>query len=358
MSKIKENDILIESLEKVLQSIKFSNRQPISVYPMYDGSLADYGFLTEIKFFHGKCLDDFKLLEQSVNQIAYYLFLVLKIRHMNAECDIVCVEMLTLMAKTYVGARYLFDNENQKLAAWQNNFWLCEQFRNKVKILAETMNSTIKAHNDVTELSSQSLVINGVETVESLRMDKSSCGIFYDQNSFCIARPILRRRIKALPSLHQSMTRKEFAGLFPKDCPGCIALNIFCTAEVLNDSIVVHEVIKQLLNDPNGEIIRLDDVDFMRRRSLRMYKRGIYDPYPFMGNCIDFGMRNDFVSWMKRFGSLVKSQSFKTAMERDKTACVDYVRNSYFSYHDESNKVFNCEAIEEFCASILNKKCG
>eukprot|EP01036_Dinobryon_divergens_P029511 gene29511-38615_t len=183
------------------------------------------------------------------------------------------------------------------------------------------LKATIKAHDDAAELESQmlksyftfdesteyqSLVINGVETVESLRMEHSSCGIFFNKIDFCISQTLLRRRINSLPSLHASMP------------------------QILSDTAAVHNVIKLLLNDPNGEIVSLDDVNRMRRRSRTMYERSDDLPYPFMGNCIDFQMRSDFVTWMELVGSLIKSPSFAAAMKRDRAACVDYVRNQYF----------------------------
>ena len=350
--------MVIYSLKQTLESIKFSNGQPISTFPCYNQTLMDYGFLHEVKSFYQQCLNDFDLLEQSVDYLASHLFLVVEIYHMDAQCDIVCIDMLTLMAKTYAGASYAMRYKNKIMTQWQQDLWLSVKFRIKINVLVQTMKATIKAHDDAAELASQRLVINGVETVESLRMHHSSCGIFFNEIDFCISQTLLRRRINSLPSLHASMPREAFAGLFPKGCPGCVALNIFCAAEILSDTAAVHNVIKLLLNDPNGEIVSLDDVNRMCRRSRTMYKRSD-DPYPFMGNCIDFQMRSDFVTWMELVGSLIKSPSFAAAMERDRAACVDYVRNQYFignGDHDTNYKVYNCEVIEEFCATILSKK--
>jgi len=143
---------------------------------------------------------------------------------------------------------------------------ICRQ--NKIVKLKATATETVTAACAASEITDRR-DIDVPDTVASLRMERSSCGLFCDVtltgDDFCISKAMLTRRLKALPALHTSLSRDEFAGFFPKHCPGCIALNIFCAASVLGDTELVHDVLKQLLNDPLGDIIPLERVAAISR---------------------------------------------------------------------------------------------
>jgi len=75
-----------------------------------------------------------------------------------------------------------------------------------------------------------------------------------------------------------------------------------------------------------------------------------------MANCIDFDMSSEFVNLMTLYGSLIKSKSFTTAMQVNREKCIRFVRDEYLvdnSQYVNEDEVYDCSAIESFCATIL-----
>lgn len=103
---------------------------------------------------------------------------------------------------------------------------------------------------------------------------------------------LLRNRVRALPLLHRNGC---FQSIFPKRCPGCVGLNLVCAAEVLCDPTLIHEVIKTLVGGQRGCPYSINEIFSFQMLSKRYYQRR-NDRYPFMGNCLDFGLFNSHTS--------------------------------------------------------------
>lgn len=186
-----------------------------------------------------------------------------------------------------------------------------------------------------------------IETLESLHLNHSSIGILLDTYSGVYSKlaayPMLVRRVNALPLLYSTLSRKEFCGIFPKSCPGCIGLNLVCAAQLLRDTRLVCHVVGQLLNDPDCEIFTIEEMDVCRELTLRYYRRRD-DPYPYMGNCLDFGFTNPFIDTMIKFGNLIQSSFFSSKMLTHRKECIEYVK----AYITNSTTV----TIDDFCQSL------
>ena len=149
------------------------------------------------------------------------------------------------------------------------------------------------------------------ELLEHLQLAHSHIGILLDprsDRSSVVSPELLRQRVRALPALHRHGCF-TFNSIFPKGCLGCIGLNLVCAAEVLNDSKLIHDVIKTILGDPAGRLYPIDKIRSFQGLSRRYYQRRSNDRYPFMGNCLDFGLFNgesgdnaDFIREMNTLG--------------------------------------------------------
>lgn len=149
--------------------------------------------------------------------------------------------------------------------------------------------------------------------LEYLQLEYSSIGILLEFKAGThgtASRELLRHRICALPLLHRSGC---FQSIFPKRCPGCVGLNLVCAAELLNDSQLIFEVIKTLLAGW-ARLYSIDKIRSFQTLSKKYYQRRSSDRYPYMGNCLDFGLANsssssqgnkDFLRDMNTLGKLL-----------------------------------------------------
>jgi hypothetical protein len=304
------------------------------------GSLID--FTQSLEQLQAACRSDPSLTEQVVRKgsIMYHIFKVTEIDHGSSRCDIVCLEFLALFATTEKGADYVHAHL-QKFTAWANpSSWgggpSFHAFAAKVKPVLLNMQMTLDKIKNEARVEQ---IVGKKESVDTL--DLGHCGILLDTN-----RHGIRRRVSALPTLYRDMSRSDFCGLFPKGCPGCIGMNLICAAEVLDDSQLVWQAVREMLNDPPGEILTRGELDILRRMSRSQYKRQDPDhPYPFMGNCLDFGYHSDIVKVARGLGELIASETFAKAMARNRLKCIAYVTAKV------SGRI--SEDIEEFCKTII-----
>lgn len=102
---------------------------------------------------------------------------------------------------------------------------------------------------------------------------------------------------------------EKIAEYAPKGCPGCLFLNIllFCgMSPKLNKD--VEKTLGSFLG--NSKLGQLFKVDKLIKMSITNYKRK-NDRYPFMGNCLDFGMESEFVKMCVRYGNLLISEKVR-----------------------------------------------
>lgn len=201
-------------------------------------------------------------------------------------------------------------------------------------------------------------------TAVSLGLDETTSGIFHDtvNDNFCISPISLRERVVSLPLLHKTMTKDAFGKMFPKACPDCIALNLFCAAEYLHDTKLGHETLKQLLNDPEGHMVTHDQFAEVCKHTRSVYKRST-DQYPYQGNCNDFdcaenmNKKPNFLIYLKLVGSLLQDSKFSHAMSKDKTACTEYLHANFKHYLGGNTE--NLEAkfgtLDEFCYKVRTR---
>jgi hypothetical protein len=143
------------------------------------------------------------------------------------------------------------------------------------------------------------------------------------------------------------MSREAFCGIFPKRCCDCISLNLICAGELLDDSQLICDTVKVILNDPEGEILTKHEVDVFRKLSRRHFDRRD-KTYPFMGMCLDFGRKtggNVLLQAMDKLGLLIKSESFYKRMPTHRSECIQFVKD--FFTNDTSLSV------DEFCGQLL-----
>lgn len=132
---------------------------------------------------------------------------------------------------------------------------------------------------------------------------KSSCGILlcFDDcgiEGICTD-PILYHRLRTLPTLFRH-SQTATVHLFPKCCPGCISLNLFCGGEALGNYEFITEIINELLVIRGQCPVSCSTVRMKCILSRQKYRRSDGQLYPHMGNCLDFS--KDFVKEMEDFG--------------------------------------------------------
>jgi hypothetical protein len=152
----------------------------------------------------------------------------------------------------------------------------------------------------------------------------------------------LYERVSELSQLYNNelIPRNEFYDLLHKECPGCIGMNLICAAEMLNDTEFVWNVIKEILHDPMGEILTCEELHAWRGMSRSQYCRSS-DPYPYAGNCIDFGLTSTIVKKASVLGSLISSPTFSHTMKTD--------RMKYYAYLEIRRST---ASLEEFCRKV------
>lgn len=159
----------------------------------------------------------------------------------------------------------------------------------------------------------------------------SNMGILLAPLTFSSSAPctpaLLRKRLKALPMLHRK-SPAAFRNLFSEGCVGCIALNLICCAEMLHTAqfaylkpsasinhhkgdksgsyLAVLKVLNLLQKQHNPTAIptSLDELLLLCQESRCRYRRRD-DPYPYMGNCIDFGGHGPFIDKMEALGRTI-----------------------------------------------------
>jgi hypothetical protein len=248
--------------------------------------------------------------------------------HQNGGLDNVCLRLLIVAAKTDAGSEYLSYQLKNLLPGWQRVRSTC--WNRLVFELEETLKATELQKLDNAKLAAPINVEE--ETLESIEMAHNYCGLLLGRSGGLCTSALLKRRINALPSLHQRLPRDEFCGMFPKCCPGCIGLNLIVAAELLQDAEFVSKIFNELVGDKQGVILPVYLVQRLGYESRRSYNRDnggnqyyVRDAYPYMGNCIDFGLGSPFVKQMEILGSLIESQNVRPAMEADAFAALSII---------------------------------
>jgi len=103
-------------------------------------------------------------------------------------------------------------------------------------------------------------------------------------------------------------------------------LNLVCLAEMYPGALpTVENILRLMLGDERHVIVERNGVAVLARTARQQYKRGC-DPYPFQGNCLDFGCGTPFVEGLERIGQLVLSEDFPARLQSDPTGTVAKVR--------------------------------
>ncbi len=324
------NRVLLQAVEDEYRKIKFRNGNIDLAKDLDDFTISLVNLLAA-------CKSDPTLCEEVTKQyIIEHMMIVTDILHSNHACDSVCLEFLALLATTESGAKILFSSLPQ-ITRWANSSNNAAFQSKALPVLRNVQETMARKEASLQETARR----EGKESLATLQLEHSLTGILLDTT-----KDGLRRRVRALPQLYTELPRNQFCGIFPKSCPGCIGLNLICAAEVLNDSQLVWGVVKDMLNDPPGEIMTIDELDYYRTMSRLAYHRQQGNPYPYMGNCVDF--RNNhtpMVNVATGLGELLSSPNFALAMKRNRSKCIQYVTAKF------SGKTK--EGIEDFCKTVL-----
>jgi hypothetical protein len=331
-----KNQTLLKNAKDAYSKIKFTSHgygyMPQDVLRI-DSSLFEYTKCLEQLL--AACRSDPQLCDEVTKQyIIENMVRVTDVMHSNHACDTICLEFLALLATGETGANFLHSYYLPNITRWTHSSYNAT-FRSKAVPVLRNVDETIRNKEEKLHQIARE---QGKESLTTLQLNNSSIGILLNTTNKGV-----RRRVEALPHLYVDLTRQQFCGIFPKSCPGCIGLNLICAAEMLNDSYLVWKVVKEILNDPPGEILTLNELEKLRRLSKSAYRRQ-GDSYPYMGNCIDFGMDSQIVGVAKGLGELIQSPSFASAMRNNRSKCIGYVTAKF------SGK--NSQSIEEFCNSI------
>ncbi|CAF2737624.1 unnamed protein product [Rotaria sp. Silwood2] len=134
--------------------------------------------------------------------------------------------------------------------------------------------------------------------------------------------------IQLLISIAKIVDRRTFMEPFPKSCGGCASIQFFCMVnlhrELAND---VFDLFRVLLNDDEGEIVTKDEVLTMGTMMRSQYKRH-YDPFPYMGNCLDF--TEELRMMTDKLRDLITNEKFGLAMQKNRTQCISFLKQ-YFT---------------------------
>lgn len=295
--------------------------------------------ITKIHELTRLCQQDQLFLLEVTKRMIYDVATLTNICHSTHRLDQACLQLLTLMVSTEEGCLY-FTNRKDILLNWQR-YCIYIGWKQAFTPFILQYESSEKEYQEK-ELKK---CLETPEIEICLNLANCGMGILLDTKwNRSAPSSIIRRKIQALPKLYQELSRKEFCGIFPKGCPGCIGLNLVCAAELLDNSRLICQVVSKLLNDPRHEIFTEAEVDMCRILSRRFYRRSDDHKYPFMGNCLDFLDGRDLLKVMENLGNLIQSPLFSSRMVTHRAQCLQFVRDLAMEVQSMS--------VDEFCNSL------
>ncbi len=305
------------------------------------------------------------LLQFLSDRLVSTIFRVTRIMHSEYSLDRACLSLLSLMVKTEEGYRFMILHRDIIMTRWNNG--ICQGFAQASKPLVDNFIQMERIMNQ--RLEQERLEERSREQKKRLELEKrsamseaqkeallevitaengtplfaahcleeynlsntSNMGILLAPLTFSSSAPctpaLLRKRLKALPMLHRK-SPAAFRNLFSEGCVGCIALNLICCAEMLHTAqfaylkpsasinhhkgdksgsyLAVLKVLNLLQKQHNPTAIptSLDELLLLCQESRCRYRRRD-DPYPYMGNCIDFGGHGPFIDKMEALGRTI-----------------------------------------------------
>ena len=133
------------------------------------------------------------------------------------------------------------------------------------------------------------------------------------------------------------ISKKDLRSPFPKRCSGCFVFNFLCLVEMYpNVAGPVETIFRSMLGDKQGVIVEPGEVQQLARAARRQYKRRD-DPFPYMGNCIDFGLGDPFTEGVVRLGRLLLSEDFPQLMESEPSKAIELAKRFLATGDDPSS---------------------
>ena len=120
----------------------------------------------------------------------------------------------------------------------------------------------------------------------------SGCGfIIYHPPLLPQSRETIKHAFRVFVKCADYLKRIDLYNHFPKTCPGCMFLNILLCAG-LNEALIpeVEAFLRKLFNDQSCLIIEPGEIRISVRETKKLFQRhgSNPEPYPYMGNCLDF----------------------------------------------------------------------
>lgn len=153
------------------------------------------------------------------------------------------------------------------------------------------------------------------------------CGLLINEDGEPTKPDCLHVCLKKLVKLHRYLPRDKFLSLFPEQCPGCLMLSILGASDNLSEPELAAAVCKDMLNDSNGDVLALPRLCALRADAREAWQNKDV-PFPGNGRCDWVGRPTQTL--LKRYGMLIASPSFASAMSVDASACVNILRDLGF----------------------------
>lgn len=148
--------------------------------------------------------------------------------------------------------------------------------------------------------------------------------------------PFCTEALRAVLRLSTRIAREapdELIAVMPKRCPGCVALNLALPVAI--DASLEPDAaaaMRELMGDAHGRIVEAGELCALAPTLRASYKRRD-DAFPFMGNCLDFGLP-DGRALPQRLGALLVSKRLRRWMARDESAALAAVARYLRSPHE------------------------
>jgi hypothetical protein len=146
--------------------------------------------------------------------------------------------------------------------------------------------------------------------------------------------------LSCLRTIVPLVSRSDFLRMFPKSCPGCVTfqfLCILCLHPILENE--VNYLFRELLCDSRGDILYRNDIRQLTMMIQQVYKRR-EDPFPYMGNCLDFEEESQEYKKAQAIGQLLSSEQFCQLMKSNSIIGAQ-IAHQMMKNLQESNKQSN-----------------